>query len=242
VRWSLRSRTVRAGVECETKFVREKASDFDDALRVLDTPNRKLAHSATTFLADTYFDVDDICRDANCSFRVRAEGARVGYNWKNDAGIYGPMLVRRELRMTTDGLELDLANPFHQRLPILSELVALLARKARNGAADDLFGRFGPRILTQTRRRRYYYYHPSERLSAPAATLSVFVDEVIARSATSRAKRKVEFAELELELGTESPPAFAFMEELASDLRRAGYHPEFESKFQRATRELASSR
>ena len=225
-------------IECETKIRGPYDKDYSLAIESIKKKYDTLIFWGETGIYNTYFDTPDLLLlKHNHRFRKKR---RVGknsnkYHFKHQLDIKDNIVINREVRLNTGGQALDLANPFHQRMPVLSDLRSFFRRNAGR-SVDSVMEEFSPNVCIHSK-RAFYAILMQEKY----ANLAVVVDRVeCSKSRCGNGNAEFAFSELEIELwvGNSYPGMLDVLNDMQSILIRAGYESTYESKYGYALRML----
>ncbi len=223
--------------ECEIKMRCDYGHDYRSALDTIGTKCHSMVYCGNETILDTYFDTSNhlLLRCGHTLRKRYRKDKSVKYNYKFPLEIRNDILVSREIIADTGSQLLDLGDPFHLRLPILSHLVSflvqenfLLAKDSEN-MVDNILHDFSPQILLCTKRTLYIPVEEKWYMTGV-----VLVDRVECfKSKTYGEKPDLSFSELEMELwdGKVCPGTIDILEERKLALMSLGYTPTHESKY-----------
>ena len=225
-------------IECETKVRGPYDRDYSPAIESIKKKYDTLIFWGETDIYNTYFDTSDLLLfKHNHRFRKKRRAGKKSnkYHFKHQLEIVGNIVINREVRLNTGGHVLDLANPFHQRMQVLSELRSFFRRYA-DRPVDGVMEDFSPKVCIYSKRAFY-----AVLMHEKHANLALVVDRVeCSGSKCGNGNAEFAFSELEIELwlGNSYPGMLDVLNDMQSILRGEGYESTFESKYGYALRML----
>lgn len=236
----------RENFECETKIGCDYDHDYTDALNALGLEWGSVSDCGHEIIFDTYFDTPDqlLLRHGHAFRKRHRKGKSIKYVYKRRLETRDHICVTQEIIADMGRYLLDLANPFHQKLPILAHLIAFFRQNKCHPHTDDnwlnhyLTG-FSPQILLRT--KRTFYILVEERWPM---TLAILVDRVECfKGKSGEANSEQSFSELEMELwdGKVCPSSLEMLSGRLKTLMDLGYTPTNEPKYSHAFRLLAET-
>lgn len=227
-------------IECETKVRCLYDQDYSNALRVMRRHGCLMLGKTVEEYRNTYFDTPDcIVLKSGNSFRVRpGDGNRsLSYCYKEHVEQRGAAIVRREMFVKTSSqYPVDLANPFHRRIPAVHRLLRVLSSTGQD-SVNDIIRVFAPCLSIELKRMFHYLWNIEWGIG-----IFIVVDRVCSRriGGTGLVPANLLFSELEMEVwGNQRAHSIELLNEIQDDLETIGYRTESEAKYSYSIRNLS---
>jgi len=217
-------------VEYELKLRQRLGHDFRPELAALGGLVTPCFVGSRPPMIHHYFDLDDALFTAGASLRLlRRKSGGLRYNFKRLLEIRSGMLVRREWTIKNPD-PLDLVNPFHQRLPLVVELLEAIA-PSLEGRTPGRLCRFRPRVVLRCSRAVYRSHDYKYNIEK---SLFICIDHIECFDACQCSAPYAGFSELEIEVevNRHHPSAYERLASCRDKLARGGYITCTDSKYQ----------